>query len=971
MRRRGRSRLSRRTCPRLIGRGAEWSALTAALDGASDGRGACLLIVGEPGIGKSRLVAEAIREAERRDMWVLSGRASPIGAAVPYQSVSAALVHGLRSRPLPDPPDRHALRAGLATLAPGLVDGPAVSQSPVLLGETLLRLAAAAGGEAGTVIVLDDLQWACGDTLAIVEYLADNAAFVPVVVIATLRPEGAALALADALERRRSANVLTLGRLDAMAVHEMAASCLGDDGREPPAALVELLSGQSDGLPFLVEELLTGLLERGALIRAPDGWTLEAGARVDVPLSFAQTVRDRLAALSLPQRQVLETAALLGRDFDWADLPRLTDLAEADVLHAMSAAREAGLVREAAGQRFRFRHALTVDAILRQMLASQRARLAARTLNALSGESGPPAEKFELAAHLAVQAGRRAEASRYLTEEADRALSSGAMATAVATARRARSLVSADEPESLAADEVLLAAVSRAGDADTANEVGRALVSRLDARDALPDRRVRARLLLAKAARASLDSSRARALCEEALALRPADPWLQVALRLMLAEIALARGEHEAAVVNAEAALDAADAAGFDELACDALMLLGRYRLLVTLERGRAERCFHEAMRRAERAGLPLYRLRIMLETAWLDLGRPGQSASLEEARTKAGELGALALEAELEHVLAVSYLADGDLDAAAGCASRALESARRYRLEGLAAAGAGVQAAIEAALGHRARAEQQVEHALATGDHAPSFKGAISGTALVLAALADDDLSAAAQRAAETKTALLPEGMRFEPPFLGMFYALAAVAQAAAGATELIERRDWIKTGAAFPHASFCIARAIAAGRAGNANEAKALFAAGDDGLSHTPWFRALYRRYAAEAALTDGWGAPAAWLAEAEHQFEQVGDDTLARACRSLLRLTGSSPRRRRSSERDEGAGALTTREADVLALLAEGLTNKRIAARLYLSPRTVEKHVERILTKTGQSNRTALAATAAHWRPAVSAA
>jgi DNA-binding NarL/FixJ family response regulator len=97
------------------------------------------------------------------------------------------------------------------------------------------------------------------------------------------------------------------------------------------------------------------------------------------------------------------------------------------------------------------------------------------------------------------------------------------------------------------------------------------------------------------------------------------------------------------------------------------------------------------------------------------------------------------------------------------------------------------------------------------------------------------------------------------------------------------------------------------------------------------------------------------------------------LQRTCRSLLRLTGTSPRRRRAAEHDRRASApeLTTREADVLALLAEGLTNKRIAARLYLSPRTVEKHVERILTKTGQSNRTALAATAARWRPAVSVA
>ena len=201
---------------------------------------------------------------------------------------------------------------------------------------------------------------------------------------------------------------------------------------------------------------------------------------------------------------------------------------------------------------------------------------------------------------------------------------------------------------------------------------------------------------------------------------------------------------------------------------------------------------------------------------------------------------------------------------------------------------------------------------------------------------------------------------LRFRPQFLGMFHGLAAVVRAAAGDGELLERRDWIRTAAVFPHASFCIARAIAAGRAGNQVEAAVLFATGDEAMAGSPWFQSLYRRYAAEAALADGWGTPAAWLAEAERYFEAAGNEPLARACRSVLRLAGTSPRRRRAQR--DGGSELTTREADVLALLAEGLTNKEIAARLYLSSRTVEKHVERILAKTGHANRTALAATAA---------
>jgi DNA-binding NarL/FixJ family response regulator len=164
--------------------------------------------------------------------------------------------------------------------------------------------------------------------------------------------------------------------------------------------------------------------------------------------------------------------------------------------------------------------------------------------------------------------------------------------------------------------------------------------------------------------------------------------------------------------------------------------------------------------------------------------------------------------------------------------------------------------------------------------------------------------------------------------------------------------------------HNSFSVAQAIVAGRVGDTDRADELFRDGDAGIALSPWIQALYRRYAAEAALADGWGEPTVWLAEAEAVFENSGNPPLARACRSLLGTAGVTPRRRpprRGPEARSGTD-LTTREADVLALVAQGFTNKQIAVRLYLSARTVEKHVERILAKTGAPNRTALAALAA---------
>jgi len=309
-------------CPRVVGRADELSWLSAGLEELRAGRGRCMFLIGEPGIGKSRLADEAIAGAERQGSWVLSGRASATGQVVPYQSLSAAVLSGLRSRPLRDISRIHGVRAGLATLLPGFFEGPAVDPSPGLLGETVLRLESAVSDDSGALFVLEDLHWACGDTLAVTEYLADNAAAEPVLVLATLRPEGAALDLVDALERRGSATFRTLETLSDADTAEMITACLAGGERPLPGALKELIGDRAEGMPFLVEELLAALVGRGSLVPSASGWVLTGELDpVDVPLSFAQTVHERLRALPEAACRVLEFAAILGRDFDWSHLP--------------------------------------------------------------------------------------------------------------------------------------------------------------------------------------------------------------------------------------------------------------------------------------------------------------------------------------------------------------------------------------------------------------------------------------------------------------------------------------------------------------------------------------------------------------------------------------------------------------------------------------------------------------------------
>jgi DNA-binding NarL/FixJ family response regulator len=118
---------------------------------------------------------------------------------------------------------------------------------------------------------------------------------------------------------------------------------------------------------------------------------------------------------------------------------------------------------------------------------------------------------------------------------------------------------------------------------------------------------------------------------------------------------------------------------------------------------------------------------------------------------------------------------------------------------------------------------------------------------------------------------------------------------------------------------------------------------------MARYPVWRELALLFAAEAARRDGWGDPGSWLAEAAEGFERHGLGELAARCTAL-----ASP----PAGRWAGLG-ITSREAEVLGLVADGLANKQIAERLTLSVRTVEKHVESLLRKTGCASRTQLAA------------
>lgn len=956
-------------CPVIVGRDDELTALAGAVEAAASGAGSVQFLVGEAGVGKSRLARACAEIARSRGMLACSGRAVPSGVPVAYRALAEAFLSALRGAEgaaVLDDPSVVPFRSSLGWLVPEWHrPGEPVPGSPLLASEGTLRLVGSLARGSGCVLVLEDLHWADAETLAHLQYVADNVGAERVLVVATLRSEGAspALALAHSLRARGSASVQELPALPGDEVLRMAAACLGTE--EPPAEVARLLGAHADGLPFLVEELLASLVATGGLVRDTGGWRARPVLAPVVPVTVVDSVRQRLDALDEPVRRVLVAGAVLGRRFDSDLLPAMTGLERHAVLAALRLGVDAQLLDQdgADTDRFRFRHALTRDALLNRLLRVERTGLAQRALLALeehvaSGRSAEPAVPPELAADLAEQAGEHCRAARLLVTSARGALAGGALATAAAGAARARELAEGDPVTAAEADELQVEAAALAGDTDRAARVGARLLDELARLGAAPSRRAAAHVGLARAAVSAADWARARAHVESARRLAdPADePVVSARLDVLASTIALGGYDVDGAARWAERALAAAEDHAGPELVCEALELLGRCTRLRDL--GRAESCFDRALAVARDAGLVLWRARALHELSTIDMARLGPVDRAVAARAAAEQVGALGLVAQIDLHLTIMHAEAFRLDAALAAAERADRAARRFGLSLVSAGVVITLTGVRVMAGDPGAAAVLAARACEVAAGVPEFEASALGLGLGFLHLAGEDRARARSELAEA-VALVPEDSDIGRSELWGIYLLAHLGH---------ERRDPPGPARVNRVNAGCLALsdAVALGARGDADGARAAFDRGDALLAPAPFHRQLGRRLVAEHAVADAWGAPVEWLREAAAFFTAGGHDALVTACRSLLRKAGAPVGRRGRGAHPvpgELAGlGVTSRELDVLALLADGLTNRDIGARLYLSPRTVEKHVERLLAKTGSVSRAQLAALAA---------
>lgn len=972
-----------------VGRGHETGTIEAAIEAARDGRdgrGSALALVGEAGVGKSRLRVHAERYARSRGLLVLSGRAVEGTALTPYRPLAEALSSGFREEGTPRDPAVTALLPTLAHLVPHWSDRAAPHTSVVAIAEALLRLVEVTARDRGVLLAIEDLHWADQDTIGVLEYFVDNTAAHQALSLLTLRPDpSGALRTVRALADRRSAAVLPVPPLPAADMERLVLSCLGQDAASED--LLGFVTEEADGIPFFAEELLAGLARAGVLRRQNgdgngdgdgDGEWRTGGRLVPtVPVTFADSVARRVGVLAPEVRRVLCAAALLGRDVDWRLLAEVTGCAEDAVFEALREAGEAQLLVSEAGT-VRFRHALTREAVRDLMLPPERLALARRALDVVdpgqggdgesvsnddrSGES-VSADAPELVADLALLAGDQARAAEHLITAAERARDRGALATAGARLEHAASVAATGSEAALVVRERLAEVRALSGDVEAAVALAEPALAARQNRRADARYVIDLELVLARAAltAGSYDGARAHADRALASAAGSGDRARSIRAEVLCAQIEATRGRLDEAERLASGALaHPRDTADQPEVRCEALEVVGR--CLRVHDVAAAGTSFEAALELAERHGLSLWRARALHELGTIDLLDTMTTERLVAARRAAVEAGSPALAAVADFHLASALVARNELGDGRAAADRAVALAERLGLSVLPAA-LTVLARSHAHERDIAATEAVVARARAAAPGDGGVEAGIQSHVYSMLALHEADRDAA--RAALDRSAeLLRAAPGHHDPHRGLWALLCTLEGDGAAEREEVARAAG--SGTRFNRTLLRAAGAVALGRAGDREGATEEFARAMVDLrvyQGGEWMVQAARWLVAPAAHADGWGDPVGWLQTAVRWFADHAYEPLASSCRRMLRGFGERvPRAGRGSSPvpDElRSRGVTSREVDVLRLVVAGRTNREIARSLVLSPKTVEKHVASLLLKTGLPDRVRLRA------------
>lgn len=887
--------------------------MESVLDAARPGRLALGVVEGEPGIGKSRLLAEALRR--RGDLRVLSARPTAMDTERPFAAISEAL--------------------GTEAALPG--SDPAALHREVDAAVDAVEEAALRGP---VVLVADDLQWFDAASALVLRAITRRLVGVPLALLVATRPSRESYQVIVSLGMEATAWV-RLGPLPAADVDEIVTRGCG----APPDQELRDHVGKAAGNPLFVTELVRSLVaERKVEVTAGGAFMTDPS----FPESLGVTLRRRLSVLPAATVEVLRAASILGRQFTLEDLAFAVEASASELAGALRPALDASVI-EADGEALRFRHDLIRDAIYDELPRAIRAGLHVELARKLAA-AGARAER--VATHFAIGARPGdAEAVRWLRRAAAEAETTPAIPIDLLT--RALALAGPRHPDRHQMELDLARSLLAAGRANDAETLARSLLDRVTG----PEEDAAHRLLVQALFTQGRWTAELQAI-EDALA-RAHEPQTRARLKAEASLTRLFLGDAEGAERDGTEAVEEAQALGDDVAESVALGHLAATaaargdgfagvafsQRAIETARSEEARARHPhlslcvsfadadeldaavemcrvALRLAEEQGavwaVPLYQTFLALD--WLTMGAWDDAVTAAEAGLAAGEETG-------SHT--VAFAAHTALATVAIHRSNPTEAQARLELAARIESDHGTQWGDDWNLRAQALitevASGPAEALAALRAHCDAFETAgnrssqllVATEVLRLAAIEDRGAAAAVGRVAEEVATFAAT------PFVEAIVHLSAgVTEADAGrarrASAILRDRTRPREAA--------IALECAGRVAGGTEEAAAAF---DEAA-------AIYHDLGAKADVA-----------------------RIGAALRAAGLRRGSRVRRAQSRT---GWASLTPTELDVVRLAAEGLTNPQIGGQLFMSRHTVATHLSHVFAKLGIGSRVELATEAA---------
>jgi DNA-binding CsgD family transcriptional regulator len=939
----------------FVGRTSELASLDELLRRAAEGPCQVALIEGEAGIGKTRLLAEALDRAGRLGFQPFIGTAAELERDRPF----GALVEALDLHPTASDPERaqigHLLVGDQDPVEGSRLSLAEASALRFRVLEAVLTLAERLSLSAPTVIAVEDLHWADPSTLLAFRQLCRRLANLPLALVGTLRPSP----WSPELDRLLGDFVAHGGShllLGSMPPEEVAALVTEVLGTPPGPTLLQAVEG-AEGNPLYVTELLHALSSEGAIqVR---GGRAELPEYV-LPPSFRLLILRQLGTLSTETIEVLRVASVLGASFSLAELSTVLGTPSSSLVHNIQEALRAGVLSEA-DERLAFHHELVREAVYSDLPRSVRRALHLQAGRALAAAAAPP---DQVAAHLAVGAAPGDQEAIHWLRRAAQLAGRRAPSVAVGLLERATELLAPTDPARDAVAAELVAILAWSGRLADAEANARAMLIPGLAADVEQTLRVTLAEAMLARGRAGDALQEMEALTE---ALAEDDPH-RARFLAFAGWTRLFAGDVHGAVVEEHEALAAAERQGDTGAQSVALCGLGIAAHLLGDVR-RAVDLGTEAIGRAEQDPthhLDRYPARLFLGWALQDCDLMGEADRvLREGLRRSEELG-LAIHLPFYHArLGALRFVTAEWDDAVAELKAAIQAGEEQQWGAFI-----LSRSLRALVAIHRNQLQAAEELLVLAEREFTETGSAYGVDVMIWARAQllearGDAQAAMSiletawagpllRIPSQLVRIGPDLVRLavgrERPDLGR-----AVVEAMDEATARNPVDTW--------RAAAVWCRGLLHGDADALIEALSAYQ-----QASRPIEQARAGEDAAAALSRVGRREEATTLLE--HTvgiYEHIGafmDLTRAEAAlRGLGVRRGRRGARRRPSR---GWESLTPTEIEVVRLVTQGLTNVEIGRRLLISRRTVETHLSHVFGKLGVSSRVQLAAQARRARP-----